>query len=242
MLKKYAMLCVAAAIFATANIELNAQQPKDAPAEAAKPASQISGIEIEINPALLEVGKTAEIKIFARLKDGSRRDITADAKIKQSPRLKRSGGKITATAPGFHTLSASLERSFSTVPIFAKNPDEPAAKQKAAKKPARTQQSVSKIDELINENLKLCNVQASEVCPDHEFLRRLYLDATGLLPDPKAAEKFIKSSDKNKREKLVDEVLNSPQFLDMLTMRLADILRIKSEFPSNLWPNAAQAY
>ena len=235
------LACLAAAFAAC---QYAAAQAKKEEQPAPAPASNVKSIAFDPAPQILEVGKPFQIKIVATLADGSALDITSKAKIKQSNKLRRGGDKITPSAPGFHWISAGFERKFATIPILAKNPEAPAAAKKAKdKKPApKKEKSASKIDELINENLAACNVFPSEICSDHEFLRRLYLDATGLLPDPKTAEAFLKSADKNKRAKLVEEVLNTPQFLDMLTMRLADILRIKSEFPSNLWPNAAQAY
>jgi hypothetical protein len=83
---------------------------------------------------------------------------------------------------------------------------------------------------------------ASSQCSDEVFLRRLYLTVTGALPTPQETVKFLDSKDANKREKLVDVLLRSELGLKYMQMRWGDILRIKSEFPSNLWPNGVQAY
>ena len=45
-----------------------------------------------------------------------------------------------------------------------------------------------------------------------------------------------------KRKKLIDELLDRPEFADYWAMKWCDVLRVKAEFPINLWPNAAQAY
>ena len=47
---------------------------------------------------------------------------------------------------------------------------------------------------------------------------------------------------KNKRRALIDRLLERDEFADYWSMKWGDILRIKAEFPVNLWPNAAQAY
>ncbi|HKL22336.1 MAG TPA: DUF1553 domain-containing protein, partial [Tichowtungia sp.] len=47
---------------------------------------------------------------------------------------------------------------------------------------------------------------------------------------------------KNKRSDLIDALLERPEFADYWAMKWADTLRIKAEFPVNLWPNAAQIY
>ncbi|MBP3550401.1 MAG: DUF1553 domain-containing protein [Alistipes sp.] len=83
---------------------------------------------------------------------------------------------------------------------------------------------------------------ASDMCRDEVFLRRAYLTVTGALPTPEECVKFLDSKEANKREALIDELLESELALKYMQMRWGDILRIKSEFPSNLWPNGVQAY
>ena len=83
---------------------------------------------------------------------------------------------------------------------------------------------------------------ASNQCRDEVFLRRAYLTITGALPQPDECEKFLDSNDANKREALIDQLVDSELGLKYIQMRWGDILRIKSEFPSNLWPNGVQAY
>jgi hypothetical protein len=75
------------------------------------------------------------------------------------------------------------------------------------------------------------------------FVRRVYLDVIGTLPTTKEARDFIESKDgKNKRRLLIDRLLEREEYADYWSMKWGDILRIKAEFPANLWPNAAQAY
>ena len=83
---------------------------------------------------------------------------------------------------------------------------------------------------------------ASERCSDEVFLRRAYLTVTGALPTPKEVVDFLDSPAENKREALIDKLIESELGLKYMQMRWGDILRIKSEFPSNLWPNGVQAY
>lgn len=85
-------------------------------------------------------------------------------------------------------------------------------------------------------------VVASVRCSDEVFLRRAYLTVTGALPTPQQAVEFIEDQSSNKRQVLIDKLLESELGLKYMQMRWGDILRIKSEFPSNLWPNGVQAY
>jgi len=81
------------------------------------------------------------------------------------------------------------------------------------------------------------------LCSDAVFVRRAYLDVIGTLPSAKEAREFIQDPDaKNKRRRLIDRLLQRNEFADYWAMKWGDILRIKAEFPVNLWPNAAQAY
>ena len=77
---------------------------------------------------------------------------------------------------------------------------------------------------------------------DALMCRRLYLDICGRLPTREEAESYIASRVSQKQDKLVDKLLNSSGFADYWSMRYCDFLRVKSEFPINLWPNAVYVY
>ncbi|HCR89042.1 MAG TPA: hypothetical protein DIW50_01005 [Prolixibacteraceae bacterium] len=84
--------------------------------------------------------------------------------------------------------------------------------------------------------------QNNQLCSDEVFLRRTCLTLTGRLPQAEKSRLFLSSDNTTKRADLIDELLDSDECTQYLVMRWGDILRIKSEFPSNLWPNAVQAY
>lgn len=79
-------------------------------------------------------------------------------------------------------------------------------------------------------------------CSDSVFMRRVYLDVTGSLPTTKEVKAFLKNKDRSKRSQLIDQLLESEAYAVYWAMRWSDLFRVKSEFPINLWPNAAQAY
>lgn len=83
---------------------------------------------------------------------------------------------------------------------------------------------------------------ASDRCSDEVFFRRAYLTVTGALPSSQECVKFLNDHNPNKRSALVDRLLKSELGIKYMQMHWGDILRIKSEFPSNLWPNGVQAY
>lgn len=80
------------------------------------------------------------------------------------------------------------------------------------------------------------------LCSDAVFVRRVYLDLLGVLPSAREARAFINNRKAEKRRDLIERLINREEFADYWAMKWGDRLRIKAEFPINLWPNAAQAY
>ncbi len=98
------------------------------------------------------------------------------------------------------------------------------------------------IDRLVFARLASLGVKPV-LCSDAVFIRRAYLDVTGTLPEAAEVREFLKDPDaRNKRRALIDRLLEREEYADYWAMRWGDVLRIKAEFPVNLWPNAAQAY
>lgn len=98
------------------------------------------------------------------------------------------------------------------------------------------------IDLIVQGVLKKKGFEPARPCSDAVFVRRVYLDVIGTLPPPKEVLYFINSSDENKRSKLIDALLQKEEYTDYWTLKWCDLLRVKSEFPVNLWPNGVQAY
>jgi hypothetical protein len=99
----------------------------------------------------------------------------------------------------------------------------------------------TKIDKIVGKQLSKLGVKPV-LCSDEVFVRRAYLDVIGTLPTAKEAREFIQDPSKDKRLALVNDLLERPEYSDYWSMKWCDILRVKAEFPVNLWPNAAQAY
>ena len=98
------------------------------------------------------------------------------------------------------------------------------------------------IDQLVFNRLKQLDIQPANFCSDAVFVRRAYLDVIGTQPSAPEASSFILNRDPDKRAKLIDRLLARDEFADYWAMKWSDLLRVKAEFPIDLWPNAAQAY
>lgn len=114
----------------------------------------------------------------------------------------------------------------------------PVAPYEAAKFPA----APNGIDELVFARLKRLGIAPAAPCSDAVFIRRAYLDAIGTLPTAEEVKAFLADDEPHKRSALIDRLLEREEFADYWALKWCDLLRVKSEFPSNVWPNGVQAY
>jgi len=98
------------------------------------------------------------------------------------------------------------------------------------------------IDELVFGRWQQLKIQPANLCSDAVFLRRVHLDVIGTLPTAAEAREFLNNTSTKKRAALIEKLLARPEFAEYWALKWSDLLRIKAEFPINLWPNAAQAY
>lgn len=195
-------------------------------------------VAIKVSPEkhTLEKGKTGQISTTAVFSDGSQKDVTGYARFKSSGDEIASvdeKGEVTAAGFGQCTIVVSFMRKFGVGLVVVPQPlSDPFPEFKAH----------NKIDELVVAKLKELGIPPSELCSDQEFLRRVYLDVIGTLPTPDEARAFLADADPQKRNKLIDRLLACDEFADYWALKWGDLFRIKSEYPSNLWPNAVQAY
>ena len=99
-----------------------------------------------------------------------------------------------------------------------------------------------KIDELIFARLNELGIEPAPVCSDAVFVRRAFFDVIGTLPTATETRQFLQDKSPGKRAVLIDQLLARDEFADYWTMKWSDLLRIKAEFPINLWPAGAEAY
>jgi len=97
-------------------------------------------------------------------------------------------------------------------------------------------------DKLVFQKLAQLKIKPAELCSDEVFVRRVFLDVIGTLPTAQEARQFLSDTNPGKRGTLIDQLLQRDEFADYWAMKWGNLLRIKSEFPINLWPNAAQSY
>lgn len=101
---------------------------------------------------------------------------------------------------------------------------------------------VTPLDEIVQRAWQKQGITPAQPCSDAVFVRRVYLDVIGTLPTALEARDFLLDRNPNKRQQLIDRLLEREEFADYWTLKWCDLLRVKAEFPINLWPNAVQAY
>jgi len=85
------------------------------------------------------------------------------------------------------------------------------------------------IDDLILEKLKSLNLPPSPRCSDSEFLRRAFLDTTGVLPAAQETRECLGNQSPQKRDQLIESLLRRPEFIDYWTYKWSDLLLVSSK-------------
>jgi hypothetical protein len=167
--------------------------------------------------------KSVQLRVTAKFSDGTNRDVSRLTVFESSALFVEidSKGIATSERPGQTVVTARyLERQIPIRLEFV-----PARPNFVGHSPA----PANFIDEAVFAQLKRLRINPSEVCDDRAFVRRVFLDTTGLLPSAKRAREFVNSQEPNKRAKLIDELLASDQFNDMQALRWADLLKVEEK-------------
>jgi hypothetical protein len=169
-------------------------------------------------------GNRQQLIVLAKMADGSVRDITAIACYSSSSESvakvnddglveKVARGETAILARYLDKMATSYITFLEDVPGFAwTNPPEK-----------------SFIDTLVNDKLKTLQIVPSELCSDEEFVRRAYLDATGRLPTVEESQAYLADQSPDKRDRLVDALVESDDFASFWTLMTGDVLRSNSK-------------
>ncbi|MFM9960980.1 MAG: DUF1549 domain-containing protein [Planctomycetaceae bacterium] len=95
------------------------------------------------------------------------------------------------------------------------------------------------IDDQVHAKLKSLNIPPSPRCSDSEFLRRAFLDTIGVLPTTDEVRAFLTDESPDKRDRLVDQLLTRPEFVDYWAYKWSDLLLLSGE---KLRPQALKSF
>lgn len=83
------------------------------------------------------------------------------------------------------------------------------------------------VDQHTSAKWRELGIAPSELTTDEQFLRRAYLDITGTLPSVEKLQAFLANQSSNKREQLIDQLLDTPEYAYLFANKWADVLRVK---------------
>src|SRR5262249_5494935 len=177
--------------------------------------------------------------VYATYADGSVRDVTAEAFIESSNTEVATcdkQGLLTAVRRGEATALARYEGAYTATTLVVMG-DRGGFVWKDVP-------TNNYIDELVYEKLKRVKVQPSDLCPDADFIRRLYLDLTGLPPQPEAVRAFLADPrpTKVKRDELIDQLVGGPEYVEHWTNKWADLLQVNRKFLGDPGAKALREY
>ncbi|HVS40478.1 MAG TPA: DUF1553 domain-containing protein [Gemmataceae bacterium] len=81
------------------------------------------------------------------------------------------------------------------------------------------------VDHHVFAKLKMLSLPPSDLCTDQEFIRRATLDVCGVVPTKDEVRAFLADTAADKRAKLIDRLLDRPEYADFWTLKWSDIFR-----------------
>ncbi|MFA6244605.1 MAG: DUF1549 domain-containing protein [Candidatus Hydrogenedentales bacterium] len=197
-----------------------AEGAKDDPA----PPPDLTGIEILPKSAVLE-GKGVKLPFMVRgiYADGTDRDVTDLTLLSTSDDL-------TATIDNMGVVSsgdrgeANIMARYGTFAVVSQAIVLPEGL--ALQWPDVAERNY--VDQLIFDKLKKLRIPPAELCSDETFVRRVYIDVLGTLPTVDETKAFLADTAPDKRDRLIDALIQRPEFPELWAMKWADLLRVQT--------------
>lgn len=158
-------------------------------------ADLLSGSE---NGAVLEAGKSSKSKLIEVL-------VTKDEDSRMPPKGQRLSPEKIEILKAWIDGGAKWDEGFA----FKKPAYEPPLKPRRQELPKAVKGRTNEVDRILDAYLAKNKLKTPEPVTDAEFARRVYLDLIGLLPTAEQLDKFVTDKDRDKRAKLVRELLSN---------------------------------
>lgn len=180
----------------------------------------VTALKVTPESGVMQPGQTRQMKVLATWSDGVTQDVTRTAQydtLSEAVATVTPQGLVKAIGAGeTHIMvrfmgQAMVSRVTLPYSTITKYPDFPTN---------------NFIDEKLVAKWKDLGLTPSPLTTDEEFIRRLYLDAIGTLPTPDEVRSFVAEKDPKKRDKLIDAVLDRPEYIDWWALKWGDLLRI----------------
>ena len=186
---------------------------------------RVERISIYPPERVLARGAPQQLVVTAHFTDGTHEDVTRWAQyLSNDPDVAavENGGRVEARQAAGQ--AAIMARYQGLVAAFRATIPTGMATGEAA-----TFLASNPIDAAALEQWKTLGIMPSEPCNDAEFIRRASLDITGTLPAPAEVQAFLAETASEKRARLIDRLLDRPDYASFFATKWADILRNKRE-------------
>jgi WD40 repeat protein len=179
------------------------------------------------NPVLASAGGQQQFRVVAHYPEGTTRDVTHEAILQSGNTDVATAddyGLVTAVRRGEAAILARYEGAYAATTLTVMGDREGFEWQ-----PPETW---GRIDELVADKWQRLKLQPSELCTDSDFLRRVYLDLTGLPPSGDEVRAFLADSRpvRAKRDEVIDRLIGSAAFVDHWTNKWADMLQVNAKY------------
>lgn len=199
-----------------------------------KDEATVAKLTISPTEHLLKVQQTQPLTVTAEYTDGRQRDVTwltvftsNDSAVAEIDRQ----GVITARRAGETAIVASFDGqvavAIATIPFGDATSVAELARVQAQS--LTTSATGTGIDTHVFAKLQALRIEPSAPASDAEFLRRVFLDTIGTLPTADEARAFLADTAADKRAKLIDSLLQRPEFVDFWTLQFADLFQNRKE-------------
>lgn len=179
------------------------------------------------NPILDRSGSKQQMQVIASFADGSSRDVTRDAIFESSNfEVATVGGtgQVKAVRRGETSILVRYEGVYASNTLLVLGTREGFA--------WKDSPEFNFIDTNVNNKLKRLKIQSADLCTDAEFLRRVSLDLTGLPATGEQTKAFLNDTRESriKRAAKIDQLLDSPDYVDHWTLKWSDLLMSNRKF------------
>ncbi len=191
-------------------------------------APRVTSIDVfPHDPVVQQIGARQQVRIVATFSDGKTRDVTAEAFVESGNgdvAKTHGGGLVETLRRGEAPLLARYEGNYAATTLTVMGDRSGFVWQQP--------ETWSRIDELVAAKWQRMKIQPSELCSDADYLRRVYLDLTGLPPAAEEVRAFLADARpvREKRDAVVDKLIGSPEFVEHWTNKWADMLQVNSKF------------
>ncbi len=181
----------------------------------------ITRIEVFPEEVVLDRQGRWQLLVTAVFSDGRREDLTGEVRYASNNTVVAdvtAGGVVEALRTGETSVMvrAAGHVASARIGVIA----EPLAEYPPAPPPRNF------IDEHTFAKMRKFNLAPAGLSSDEEFLRRVCLDVCGMLPPPGRVREFLADPDPDKRDKLIEDLLSSPQYNDFWIYRFGDLFRV----------------